>query len=57
LAPTPRYHLARAQLLTLANDPAGARAAAAEAAALEPASAIVRRADPAGQATQPQGRH
>ena len=57
LAPTPRYHLARAHLLTLANDPAGARAAAAEAAALEPASAIVRRADPAGQATHPQGRH
>jgi Tfp pilus assembly protein PilF len=46
LPPTSRYHLARAQLLTLANDPAGARAATAEAAALEPASAIVRRAEP-----------
>jgi hypothetical protein len=49
LPATSRYHLARAQLFTLANDPDGARAAAAEAAALEPASAIVRRADPAGR--------
>ena len=46
LPPTSRYHLARARLLTLANDQAGARAAEAEAAALEPASAIVRRAEP-----------
>jgi hypothetical protein len=49
LPPTSRYHVARAKLLTLANDPAGARAAEAEAAALEPASAIVRRAEPAGR--------
>ena len=49
LPPTPRYHLARAKLLALAGDPAGARAAEAEAAALEPASAIVRRAEPAGR--------
>src|SRR5437868_5457738 len=49
LPPTPRYHRARAKLLALAGDPAGARAAEAEAAALEPASAIVRRAEPAGR--------
>ena len=46
LPPSTRYYLARAQLLTLSNDPEGARAAAAEAAALEPANALVRGPDP-----------
>ena len=46
LPSTARYHLARAKLLTLANDPEGARAEATEAAALDPANALVRGPDP-----------
>jgi predicted Zn-dependent protease len=46
LQATARYHLARAKLLTLANDPDGARAEAAAAAALDPANALVRGPDP-----------